>query len=275
MQPDINTSAAYKAAEAYEQLYVAGIFHYWTPLFIEHVNPQPGEQVLDVACGTGVVARSIVPLVRPGGKVVGLDVNPAMLEVACRQFSEYCAEIDWREGRAEQLPILAKTFDLVVCQQGLQFFQDRLAAAREMHRVLRDGGRVGIEVWQSLENNAFYQEFYDAVASVFDVPAANLAAPMSFGDPRQLESLLSAAGFHQVVVDPISQEVRFSNPERFIELSIRGAGAVIPTFARVDAAMQAELLQAVARKLDRLMRAHLHGGQLIFPMQGNIATAVR
>jgi ubiquinone/menaquinone biosynthesis C-methylase UbiE len=275
MPPEITTSAAYKAAEAYEQLYVANIFRYWTPIFIESVSPQPGEQVLDVACGTGVVARSIVPMLKPGGKVVGLDINPAMLEIACKQFSNHCAEIDWREGQAEKLPLPAGTFDLVVCQQGLQFFKDRPAAAREMHRVLRENGRVGIEVWQSLDNNPFYAEFYPALASVFDVPVTGLAAPMSFGDPLALETLLQEAGFRQVHVARVSQEVRFEHPERFIELSVRGAAAVMPAFARVDAAMQTQLEQAVARKIERVFQAHLHNGVLLFPMQANIATALK
>ena len=77
------TTAAYKAAETYERFIVTGIFRYWTPLFLERAAPKPGEHVLDVACGTGVVARSVVPLVGRQGKVTGLDINPAMLEVAC------------------------------------------------------------------------------------------------------------------------------------------------------------------------------------------------
>ena len=123
METDVTATPAYRAAETYERFFVAGMFRYWTPLLLQRARPQPGERALDVACGTGVVARSIVPLVKPGGQVVGLDINPAMLAVTCRQFSDHCDEIDWREGEAEDLPFSAGEFDFVTCQQGFQFLR--------------------------------------------------------------------------------------------------------------------------------------------------------
>ena len=274
MEQNVATTAAFKAAEAYEQFLVPSIFRYWTPLLLKRAAPQLGERVLDVACGTGVVARSIVPLVGNGGKVVGLDINPAMLEVACRQFSNNCEKINWREGRAENIPFERNEFALVTCQQGLQFFKNRAKAAEEMLRVLRPNGRVVIEVFQSLENNPAYQVVFNTMASVFNIPLAALAAPFSYGDPSELESLLVDAGFRQVKVESVSQEVHFNEPNRFAELTIRAASAVIPAFAKLDGIMQLDSLSEVTRRIAPFLKDHSSDGILSFPMCANFATAV-
>lgn len=273
MQEGFSESAAFQAAMTYERFFVANIFRYWTPLLLDRVRPQPGEHALDVACGTGVVARSMVPLVAPAGRVVGLDKNTAMLEVACKQVSEHCEQIEWHEGLAEELPFSEGMFDLLTCQQAVQFFTDRPKAAAEMLRVLRPGGRVGIEVWQSTDQHPVYQRLFEALSTVFSVPIQAIAAAFSFGDPRALADLLSGAGFRDVAVEDVRHEVAFPEPERFIELTIRGAAAVIPAFALLDASIQSEMLADVRGMLDGAFSAHMRGGALVFPMAGNIATA--
>ena len=274
MNLEVTTSASFKAAETYEQFLVAGIFRYITPTFLEMVSPQPGEQVLDVACGTGVVARNAVPLVGTQGKVVGLDINPAMLEVACGKYSAHCNEIEWREGQAEALPFPDGSFDLVVCQQGLQFFKDRALAVREMRRVLRPGGRVGIEVWQSLEQNPIFKAVYGAIAAVFKTPLEPLAAPYSFGDRRELETLVAGAGFSQVEVRPVMKYAHFQHqPERFVALTITASSAVIPIFQKLDEGMKSELLDQANQQLGDLLRRYTTGDTVSFPMRANIAVA--
>jgi ubiquinone/menaquinone biosynthesis C-methylase UbiE len=102
------------------------------------------EHVLDVACGTGIVARLAWPQVAPSGRVVGLEVNAAMLDVARRVGEREHTPIEWQEGDATSLPIADGTFDIVLCQHGLQYFSERHTALTEMHRVLRpprDGRR--------------------------------------------------------------------------------------------------------------------------------------
>jgi len=270
----ITTSAAYKAAEIYEQFIVAGIFRYWTPLLLERAKPQPGEQVLDVACGTGVVARSIVPLVGNQGKVVGLDINPAMLEVACKQFSDHCEEIDWREGQAEDLPFIDNSFDLVTCQQGLQFFKNRPKAVEEMHRVLRQKGRVTIEVWQSIDHNPGFKTIFEAIASVFNVPISDIATPYSYGDPGELGHLLENAGFQSVKVESLQHDVHFGEANRVVELTIRGAAAVIPAFAKLDTGMQVKLYAKATQEVSAFIKDHVNNGILTFPMLANMGTGV-
>ncbi len=111
--------------------------------------PQSGERVLDIACGTGVVTHLVVPHVGATGKVVGLDLNAGRLAVAQSLSSVSGITIEWREGDVNALPFPDADFDLVTCQQGFQFFPDRLVALREMSRVLVPGGRLALNVWCS------------------------------------------------------------------------------------------------------------------------------
>ena len=129
-------------AETYEEYLAPAISTPWTRVLLEYAAPRCGERALDLACGTGSVARQVAPMVGAEGKVVALDVSPAMLAVARALPPPAGAPIKWREGDAVQLDLPNGSFDLVLCLQGLQFFADRAAAAREMRRVLVEDGRV-------------------------------------------------------------------------------------------------------------------------------------
>jgi ubiquinone/menaquinone biosynthesis C-methylase UbiE len=131
------------AAEVYERALVPAVFAPWAPMVVALGDPKPGERVLDVACGTGVVARVASQGVGPAGTVVGLDLNPGMLAVAASSAAGQAATgapIRWQEASATKMPLPDASFDIVYCQLGLQFFPDRAAALREMHRVLAPGG---------------------------------------------------------------------------------------------------------------------------------------
>jgi ubiquinone/menaquinone biosynthesis C-methylase UbiE len=130
------------AAEVYEEFYLPALFQEWTGPMLEAARVEPGARVLDVACGTGVLARALTERVGPRGSVVGLDINEGMLTVARR----VSPRVEWRAGAAEALPFEAESFDAVLSQFGLMFFDDRRAAIREMQRVLKPGGRLAVAV---------------------------------------------------------------------------------------------------------------------------------
>ncbi|MER8800707.1 methyltransferase domain-containing protein [Mesorhizobium sp. M0998] len=112
------------AADLYERYLVPAITALWAADLMDRAAPQSGERILDVACGTGVVARSAAE--RMGsGQVVGLDINTGMLAVARSLPRGAGARIDWHEGSALEMPFPDSAFDLVLCQLGLQFFPDR------------------------------------------------------------------------------------------------------------------------------------------------------
>src|SRR5712691_12561106 len=148
--------------EIYERHIVLAIFARWAPDLIEAAGVRSGERVLDVACGTGVVTRLLAERVGAGGRVVGLARDPGMLAVARTAASRL--NIEWLEGSAVKMPLPDAAFDAVVCQQGLQFFPDRPAALREMHRVLVPGGRLALSVWRSITYQPAFHALQTALA---------------------------------------------------------------------------------------------------------------
>jgi len=148
----IDSQKEVAAATAYENLHVPALFQQWAPRVTQAAQIQPGFRVLDVACGTGVLARDASRRAGSNGHVAGLDVSSGILVVAKRLASE----IEWCKGQAESLPYEAESFDAVVSQFGLMFFQDPTLALSEMLRVLVPNGRIAIAVWDALEHSAAY-----------------------------------------------------------------------------------------------------------------------
>jgi len=151
--PTEPTTAALTAAENYQRKWVPYSFDPLAGLLLDHAKVRLGERVVDVACGTGAVARKAAPRAGQAGAVVAVDSNPAMLAVGRSLPAPEGATIDWREGSAMSLPLPDASTDLALCQHGMQFFSDRGAALGEMRRVLAPGGRAAICVWRSLEHN--------------------------------------------------------------------------------------------------------------------------
>ena len=146
------------APELYERYLVPAITSVWADDLLDRIGLERAESVLDVACGTGVVAR-LAEQRGHVGRLVGIDLNVAMLAIA-RQNS---ASIEWIEGSALDLPLDSNSFDVVVCQLGLQFFPDRPQALKEMARVLRRGGRAGLSVYSAIERTPAEHAFVKAL----------------------------------------------------------------------------------------------------------------
>jgi len=258
-------------AETYERYLGPAIADPWTRVLLEYAVPRPGERVLDVACGTGSVARQIAPIVGVDGKVVALDVSLDMLRVARNIPVPAGAAIEWLEGNAMRLELPDDAFDLVVCQQGLQFFADRDASVREMRRVLADGGHVVISVWQSLQHHPLYEALFEATARHLNASISALDLSFSLGDAEELRTLLSAAGFRQIEVISRSLTVRLPSPERFVELTALGAATSIPAFAQLDTTSRRALVDAVSSEVQAGVQRFRDGDMLAFAMFTHIA----
>jgi ubiquinone/menaquinone biosynthesis C-methylase UbiE len=178
------------AAEVYEAFFVPALFLEWAPRVANAARLAAGQNVLDVACGTGVLAREAARRVQPGGTVTGLDRNEGMLAVARRK----APDIKWRLGRAEALPFEDGAIDAVLSQFGLMFFEDRTVALREMWRVLRPGGWLTAAVWDRLDQSPGYAIMAALLQRMFgDGIADALRAPYALGDPEALTSQLAQA----------------------------------------------------------------------------------
>ena len=255
------------AAEIYEQHLVPTIFGPWAADLIGAAAPQPGERVLDLACGTGVVARLAAERVGARGKVVGLDLNPGMLAVARSVASP--TPVDWREGSAVALPFEAGAFDLVLCQQGLQFFPERPAALREMHRVLVPGGRLGLATWRPMQHAPGFAALAEALGRhVGPEAAALMQAPFSLGDAEELRALVGGAGFREVEIRPAAKTLRFPSVDEFVQRYVAGSPLAGPV-GRADDRARAALLGEVRDQL----RAHLSPDGLAFPIENHLTVA--
>lgn len=259
----------HRGAEAYANYMVPHLFEPWARDLLRRAGPLPGERILDAACGTGTVARAVLPLVGPEGRVTGADPNREMLAMA-RTTVPAEAPVEWREASAESLPFPDAAFDLVLCQEGLQFFSDRPAAVREFRRVLAPGGRLALSVWRTLEHNPVHAAIERAV--VRHLGASTLTAAFS-GDARDLDALLSGGGFEGVAVEPASVTARFPAPERFIRMSVLAGSAVLHGLARLDEAERASLVEGICRVANEALRSYISGDTIEVPTSAYVATA--
>jgi ubiquinone/menaquinone biosynthesis C-methylase UbiE len=237
------------------------------------VDIQPGERVLDVACGTGIVARHAALLVGATGHVAGLDRNPDMLAVAKATSERKGVTIDWRAGQAEALPFPDADFTLVLCQFGLMFFEDPQKAVAEMHRVLASEGHIAISVWEGLDRHPFYQTLHEAIQR--HLGTSSVGDIFAMGDPAKLRALLSGAGFRQVTVESVSITARFPDPEGFLAGEIDVDTAAIPAMQHLDTRARQELTEAIRGEMEGPLREVTDGDYVAIPFHAYIARAAR
>jgi len=195
-------------ADVYEEQFVPALFQQWGHIVSEIANVASGQRVLDVACGTGALTLAAADRAGPTGTVVGLDINVEMLAVARRKSST----IQWKNGRAENLPFDDGSFDRVVSQFGFMFFEDHIAALREMSRVLRPGGSLAVAVCDALDHSAGYAVLAELLHRLFGPTVADaFRAPFALGDSDHLRALCRDAGLSGATVERHDGRVRFDS----------------------------------------------------------------
>lgn len=251
------------AAEVYEEFFLPALFEQWADRVADAAGIQPGQRVLDVACGTGVLARAVAARVGPAGTVAGVDLNDGMLAVARRK----APTIEWTQGRAEALPLENDRFDAVVSQFGLMFFDDRHAALREMVRVLRPGGRLSVAVWDALERTPGYAAMTDLLLRLFGDDVANaLRAPFVLGDPQLLQTLFAEAGIPQARVVTRDGTARFPSIRSWVYTDIKG-------WTLADALDDAQF-ELLLEEAERVLRPFVTAdGTVAFSAPAHIVTA--
>jgi len=260
------------APEVYERELVPAVFGMWAPILVELAQPRPSERVLDVACGTGVVARIAATRVGPSGTVVGIDLNPGMLSVArsvASPDSRSGGQLQWQEASADKLPFPDGSFNVVYCQLGLQFFADRPAALREMRRVLGTEGRLALMVWRGIHESPGFAVLADALQRhVGQAAAAIMRAPFGLSNADELEALVRAAGFQNVAIQQRSGTVRFPSVERFVLSYVAGSPLAGPV-SQADDAARAALITDVRNALGKFTS----NDELAFPIAAHLLSA--
>lgn len=259
--------------ETYESYWVPAMFGPWASRLVQSSDPRPGERVLDVGCGTGIVARQAAVRVAPGGTVSGLDISPDMLAVARVAAEREGAGVEWHEGRAEELPFSDQNFDLALCQFALMFFADQRVALGEISRVLAAGGRVVLSVFQSLDLHPFYQELDKAIQEHLGVPGVQQI--FALGDADALRTMFSDTGLQHVNIESVSMTVRFPDPGRFLASEIDVDTAAIPSMQNLDAAGRQSVTAAIRDQMEGPLRAVTHGGHVALPFHVYIVRAER
>lgn len=248
------------AAEFYESTFVPALFAEWAQRLTSAAEPVPGTALLDVACGTGIVARTAADVVGAGTRVVGLDLNPAMLAVARR----IAPGLAWQEGDAAALPFADATFGRVVCQGALMFFPDPVAALREMGRVATADGRVAVLVPGRLSHSPGYLALAEVVA-VHAGPAARdlVASYFSVGDPQLLTDLMSRAGLGVERLQTWTGATRLPSVQAFLEVEL------LPLAQTLTADIRARLVADATRALAPFVDAE---GRIAAPLEVHIVS---
>jgi len=252
--------------EMYERWLVGPLFRPWAELTLTELEVAPGDRVLDVACGTGIVAR--VARERLGAtRVVGVDVSPDMLAVA----RAATPDVDWREGDAAVLPLGdGEAFDVVVCQQGLQFFPDKPKAVSEMRRAMASGGRLAVTTWRPDAEIPMMH----ALRQV----AERRLGPISdrrhgFGEAAPLEALLRDAGFANVRSRTVTRTVRFPDAAPFLRLNAVALVGLSSTGNAMTGEDRRRVVEAIVSESAPVAASYAEGAGLAFALSSNLATA--
>jgi SAM-dependent methyltransferase len=256
-----------QAAELYECYVARYILGPWAPLLVDIAHVGVGERVLDVACGTGVVARAAAERVGTAGRVVGVDLNPGMIAVARSLPPPAGASIEWVERSALDLRLQDASMDVALCQQGLQFFPDKALALREMRRVLARGGRLALSVWNSvgLYNSAVGEALTRFVG---DAAALQFCASRQVPCKDELQRLAVEAGFCAVEVRVSRINVHLPRLDEFT----LGHLSATPLASLIAASEQATREKIGASVMEQLQR-YDDGDGVTYPEESHVLTA--
>jgi SAM-dependent methyltransferase len=238
-----------EAAKRYQETPVPTILGPAAHALVDKVNLNSGIMVLDVGCGTGAATRYTANFVGPNGRVAGVDINAGMIEVAKSLSESAGAPIDWYENSAFELPFEKNTFDVALSAQTIQFLGDRVAALKEMHRVLRPRGQLAISVWCGVGHNPYFDALMKAVTNHLGAETASgLGAAFTLSKPSEIEELLVAAGLQKVEVEMCELSLKMPEICKFAASHI-SATPMSASFSALPESLQKDLVEEIADNL--------------------------
>ncbi len=251
-------------ADMFENILVPSIFRPWGSDMLDRVPISARDRVLDVGCGTGILARLVRERAGSHTHVEGVDLSALMIAKA----RSLAPDMTWQEAGAVKMPRPDGSVEVVLCQQAYQFFPDREAASREMHRVLAEGGRVAISTWRPIEECELFHGLDQAATKLFG-PRPDRRH--SFGDGAAIAHILSGAGFKQANAQVTTRDERFPDARAFVRLNL---GATYPPINEMSESEQASAIDAMMREAKDTLVRFADGPGLKHPMKANLVTAV-
>lgn len=257
------------AAVAYEAHLVPAIFARMADRLVDLAEVGHRAAVLDLACGTGVVARAAARRVGPAGRVIGVDRNPDMLAVASRACADVQPAVTFHRADVADLPLSDGSVDVVLCQEALQFVPDRRAALAECRRVAVAGGTVAFSVLRSLDHHPVYARFAAMLDRHAGVAAGEMIrSPFALGDADELRAATRDAALESVVVRIAVNEERFPSVADFVSHE-----AASSPLAAALAELPDDRRRALVDNLSRELADHLDDTGLVFANETHIVTA--
>jgi ubiquinone/menaquinone biosynthesis C-methylase UbiE len=255
----------------YERELVPAMFMPFARDLVERIEFRDNMQVIDIACGTGIVTRLIGAKLDATSTVTGTDINTAMLDVARANSTGYSCKVEWREASAEAQPFNDASADLLVCQLSFMLFPDKPAAAREMHRVLRSGGYLYVSAWRHYSRQPHYKAFIEGLDHFVSAEASNLMkSAFQFETEDSICGPISEGGFQDVYVETVAMDVRFPSSSHFVRTVVGGS-----ILARMGIDISEEILDQLCVHVSNALVDYETAQELRVPMEAYLARSVR
>ncbi len=257
--------------EAYERYIVPTFSRVWARDMVARAQLNKGDRILDLACGTGIVARHVLEHLDNACQVTGTDVNAAVLKKAREICSPDSGPVIWQQSDAVNLPFPDRDFNVVLCQQGLQYFSDRPRTLREVARVLVNGGRAYFSVWRSLKYFPFYTALHAALDTYVSSNAADmLASAFTLGNPDEIRTLLEQSGFEEINISLVIKQMRYDPVEDFLI----GGFAASP-FAQEILSLPEDKRTAMFQAVLQSISGYIDDQGLAAPMESYVVSGVK
>lgn len=265
----MSSSVDTRAAEAYHAVLVPGLFGAWAEDAVSWAGISAGHHVLDVACGPGTGTEPAARRAGAKGRAVGIDLDAGMIAFARARADKLSdLRLEYHCGSAQELPFEDRTFDAALCLQALQFFPDRGAALREMHRVMKPNARAVATVWRGLEHCVGNRAVIQALERR-GIDCTSAHKPFSLDDEQLLRELFQKAGFRDVQTRIVTKAARFNSPQEFVDALARGGPATRHAIAKLPLAER----PAFVAEISAALQPWVAGSKLGFPMHSHVVTA--